>query len=721
MAGVGTLGVLAVHIAAKTRQAERDVARFTQGMTRAANQIDMVGKRMRKAGGFLSLHLTTPLVGLGATAVKTFADFDLAMTRSLAIMGNVDSMMRDKMATAAREMAIEWNVSAKKAAESYFFLASAGLNAEQSLAALPTVFAFAKAGAFDMATATDLATDTQSALGMTVKDTTRNMKNMTKITDILVKANTLANATVEQFARALGSEAGSTIKNFNLDLEESVGVLAAYADQMIKGEHAGSMFGRMIRLMTKAWLDNSDAFKRFGVHVFNAEGEMNSLATIIEQMEHAFSGMSTETRGAALAMMGFQARQQQAILPLIGTSNLIREYTDGLREAGGTTEEVANKQMQAFSERMGQVWRRLQDVSMTIGQQLLPVVERMATAIEQMSILFSDLSEQQVQNRLKWAGIAAAAGPVLIVLGSGTTAIANLVRGLAKLAPFFKILGAGFGLSAGAAAAFVVIITGAILAIRGLANAMADLDEAQRQLKMTSEDLYDTEQNMLQKYGTRSTAVLAKIRNAALEGREADLEYYRKRYPEAVEAAIAGAKKFEEAKKKADEAESKAGAAGGGEGGGGDGLGPDEELMEAQARLAKRIFDARLQHMKVEDRINTLLEKHLELQRKLETAEGMDKVKLQEELLQTEQRLIEAAKEKDAEMQKADDTGPKFAGAAVAGSVEAYRAEIGPNSFDAKLRQDTEKIAANSDRTVKAVEEHLEFVRGDATEIEILG
>ncbi len=74
-----------------------------------------------------------------------------AMQQSLAIMGNVSDKMRTRMERMAVDVARTTTASAKQAAESYFILESAGLNAAKSLAALPTVAKFAHEGMFDMA------------------------------------------------------------------------------------------------------------------------------------------------------------------------------------------------------------------------------------------------------------------------------------------------------------------------------------------------------------------------------------------------------------------------------------------------------------------------------------------------------------------------------------------------------------------------------------------
>jgi TP901 family phage tail tape measure protein len=258
------------------------------------------------------------LIGIGAVSVKSFAGFDDAMTKSLSIMGDVSDAQRDRMVKAAREMAKQSTFSAEQAAESYFFLASAGLSAEQSIAALPQVTKFAQAGAFDLALATDLLTDAQSALGLSSDDTATSLRNMAKVGDVLVKANTLANASVQQFSEALTTKAGAALKAVGKDIEEGVAVLAVFADQGIKGAEAGTALGIVMRdLQTKA-IKNKEAWEQLGVAAFDANGEMRNIADIIGGLETALAGMSDQQQKATLLQLGFSDKSVSFITALLG-------------------------------------------------------------------------------------------------------------------------------------------------------------------------------------------------------------------------------------------------------------------------------------------------------------------------------------------------------------------------------------------------------------------
>lgn len=335
------------------------------------------GKAIKTA---MKIGAVAVVIGIAAS-INVFKNFDAAMTESIAIMGDVSDAMRDKMERAARDVALTTTFSMEAAAKSYFFLASAGLNAAQSIGAMPIVARFAQAGMFDMALATDLLTDAQSALGLTVDDTAQNMLNMTKVSDILVKANTLANATVQQFSEALTREAGAALKTLNKDLEEGVAVLAAFADQGIKGQIAGTGLSRIIRLMSAAAIKNADAYKNLNVEVFDSTGKFRNFADIIEDLENALLHLSDEQRAAALEALGFKARVQGIILPLLGTSSAIREYEAALRGAQGITEEIASKQLKSLSAQLSLLRSGFEDVAFTMGKALEPALKGLVTIL----------------------------------------------------------------------------------------------------------------------------------------------------------------------------------------------------------------------------------------------------------------------------------------------------------------------------------------------------
>lgn len=317
---------------------------------------------------------TAAIAGVATASIKAFANFDSKLNQSIAIMGDVSDVLRDDMAAAAREVAKQTTFSADQAAESYFFLASAGLDAAASIEAMPQVAKFAQAGMFDMALATDLLTDAQSALGLTIRDDAiANMENMVRVSDVLVRANTLANASVEQFSTALTTKAGAALRAIGKDVEEGVAVLAAFADQGIKGELAGTQLAIVLRDLSTKAIKNKEDFAELGIEVFDTNGEMRNLGDIIANLETVLAGMSDETQKATLLQAGFSDKSLASITALLGTSDAIKTYEKELRSAAGFTDQVSSKQLDTLSAQFELVKSRIADVGIEIGGNLAPM------------------------------------------------------------------------------------------------------------------------------------------------------------------------------------------------------------------------------------------------------------------------------------------------------------------------------------------------------------
>jgi len=410
MAATLDLGNLLVHL-------RMDANQYMHMMKSVEARMRLASQRLTSIGRQMTMRVTMPIVAMGGASVKAFASFDDAMTKSLAIMSDITPELRKQMEGLALEISGKGVVSAKDLGRSYFYLASAGLDAKQSMAALQTVTNFATAGAFDMATATDLATDAQSALGLTVKNARQNMINMTRVTDVLTGANTLANASTQQFSEALTSQAGPAMKAYGVELEEGVAVLAAYADQGIKAQHAGNMMSRMLRLMIKGFQDSRGAWERFNIDIFTATGELKPLYTIIGDLSNVLNEMSTEQKAAALGMLGFQARSQQAILPLLGLQDRIKEYNDELLKMGGITEKVTKRQLRSFSSQMKILWNQITNVAIEIGRIMAPALLKLNEKIKSAIAYWRLLEDSTKRNIIIFAGVVAAIGPVLLATG----------------------------------------------------------------------------------------------------------------------------------------------------------------------------------------------------------------------------------------------------------------------------------------------------------------
>jgi len=130
----------------------------------------------------------------------------------------------------------------------------------------------------------------------------------------------------------------------------------------------------------------------------------------------------------ALAKSGIQFSEEQkaVIKSLVETNRLAEAQTlilDELENQYGGSAEAATK---AGAGGLKQLQNRLGDTMEEIGEQLLPIVIKLADKINNLLTAFSKLSQETKETALGITLLVSAAGPMLIVLGSITTILAGI-------------------------------------------------------------------------------------------------------------------------------------------------------------------------------------------------------------------------------------------------------------------------------------------------------
>jgi len=413
-----------VEIRADSRKLQSGLSKAVGTTKGAATQMKSslagVGRMFGAIGG----------VAAGAFAFKAMIggvmSFEDKMTKSLAIVSGLTESTAKRMRAAALEITRATTFSADQAAEAYFFLASAGLNAEQQMASLPVVARFAQAGNFDLALATDLLTDAQSALGLKSADTAKHMENLARVSDVLAKANVLANATMQQFSEALTNRAGAALKVLNKDVEEGVAVLAALADQGVKGVGAGQQLFMALRDLQSAANKNEEAFIAHGIAVYDDAGNVRNMADILGDLEGALEGTTDKQKKAMFAQLGFTDKSQGVMLTLLGTSDAIREYERQLRRAQGTTAEIAKKQLGSLVAQLKLTKNAAMELAISIGTSFLSSLGQVAKGVRLVIYAITDFNE--------------ATGGLLSQIAKAAGAVALLLAGLPALVSGIKLV-----------------------------------------------------------------------------------------------------------------------------------------------------------------------------------------------------------------------------------------------------------------------------------------
>jgi TP901 family phage tail tape measure protein len=414
-------------------------------------------------GRRISYAVTAPLVGLAGASLKVFSDFDDAINRTVAIAGDVSSDLRKKMEENAKAISRGGRTAPTDLAKGYYHLVAAGLTAEESLKGLAIAEQFAVSGAIDMEKATTLLVDSQTVLGMRLKDSTANAKAMGDVADILTRAGIETQASPEQFARALVTKSGAQARLLGKDIKEVVGVLMAMASQGTRAELAGEQLYIMMRDVQGAAVKNKEAWDMIvgpGAVYDVGTGKMRHLADIIETLEGKLLGLSDEQRKMTLGELGFTDRSVAATTMLIGMSKDIRKYEASLGGAGGDNARIAAEQTKSFAGQVTNLSNQFLVLAIDIGQLLVPHLMQAMEYVRMAVDWWFTLSASAKKAILVIGAIAAAVGPLLLIVGSLGLSISLAVTGFGLVTGFLSSLWA-MGpaiLAIGAAVASVVAL-----------------------------------------------------------------------------------------------------------------------------------------------------------------------------------------------------------------------------------------------------------------------
>jgi hypothetical protein len=94
------------------------------------------------------------------------------------------------------------------------------------------------------------------------------------------------------------------------------------------------------------------------------------MADIVEDFEKALDGLSATQQSGVFTTLGLTRSVADQLATLVGTSEKIRQYEADLRLMGDVTQEVADKQLQSFSNQMALTRAQFTNIALTIGEAL---------------------------------------------------------------------------------------------------------------------------------------------------------------------------------------------------------------------------------------------------------------------------------------------------------------------------------------------------------------
>ena len=419
---MATVQELLVKITGDASGFQQALKETKNAATEIGGAFDAVGTKISGIGTKATAALSVPIVGAATKAVSSFQSVNEQMTLVNATMGTTKSeatMLQNAMTSAASQSVY----GMEDAATATLNFARAGLNAKQAASAL--------APAMNLAAGEGGNLDTVSAgLVATINAFGDSFDNAGKYADVFAVACNNSQLDINSLSNAM-SIAAPIFSTMGSDVEEcvtSIGIMSNVTNDA--NVSATALKTGLLRLSAPA-KEGAEMMEKLGFSVTDSSGNMKDMTQIQQELHDSFANLSeAEQMEAASAIFG--KNQASAWIALINTApESFQKLENATRQASGTTEEMSKAMMDQNP------WLTLKSsidvLAYSLGgivtNHLIPFIGKIQEVVDK----FNAMSPAQQEQIVKWAGIAAAVGPCLIIFGKVVSGVGGMVTAFGKI------------------------------------------------------------------------------------------------------------------------------------------------------------------------------------------------------------------------------------------------------------------------------------------------
>lgn len=443
---------------------------FGKAMTSAGTKLEKAGKTLTSVGKTLTASLTTPIVALGTTAVKASIDFEDSFT---SVRKTVDATEEefDALAAASKKMSTEVAASTDDINEVMATGGQLGISAEY-LADFTRVMIDLGNSCEDLS-----ATDAATTLAKFANIMGTSQSQFSNIGSTLVD---LGNnfATTEAEIMELAMRLSGAGKQVGLTEAQVMGFAAALSSVGINAEAGGTAFSKALTKMEVAAATGGQELEDFAKVSGMTAKEFKSLwdsdpAAAFQAFIEGLAKLdeSGESAIAVLEEIGIsEVRLRDTLLRSVNATDLFTRAQDTANKAweeNTALTEEANKRYATTKSRLTNLKNTAVLFAQRIGDDLNPTINSLIDGAAGLLEKFMSLDESQRMQIIQFAAIAAAAGPVISIVGKLTSGIGSAFTAIGEFATAVGEAGGGlkgFATVLGSSPAAVIAITAAVAA-----------------------------------------------------------------------------------------------------------------------------------------------------------------------------------------------------------------------------------------------------------------
>jgi TP901 family phage tail tape measure protein len=417
-----------------------------------------IGESLSKTGSLLTKGLTLPLIGAGTATTKMAVDFESSFAKvSTLLDDNVVDF--DQYKEQLLDASSESKVAVDEFSESVYESISAGVDQTKAIGFTTEAIKLAKGGFTDGAKAVDVLTTAINGYNLKTEDATR-------ISDLLITTQNLGKTTVDELASSMGAVI-PVAASVNFDITE---LSASYA-QLTKNGIATAESGTYLKAMLSE-LGKSGTTTDLALRELTGKGfaDLKKEGTSTSEILSMLTQYAAENDKTLKDMFGSVEAGSAALVLAKGSGQEYNDMLSAMSDSAGATQSAFEKIDAAPAEQLKGALNELRNEGVRLGAMFVPVIEKTADIVGDAADAFSNLSDEQQDNIIKWGMVLAATGPALKVVGGGVTTFTKLSSVIGGVSKGLKTFG-----TAQTAAATAAKGASAIIGHAGLTGSMVGL------------------------------------------------------------------------------------------------------------------------------------------------------------------------------------------------------------------------------------------------------
>lgn len=451
---------------------------------------DAVSKKMTAAGRTLTAVMTTPILGLGATAVKASIGFESSFA---SVRKTVDATEAefDQLAATSKRMSTEVAAGTNEINEVMAAGGQLGV-ATEHLSDFTRVMIDLGNSCEDLSADEAATTIAQFANIMGT-----SQSQFSNIGSTLVD---LGNnfATTEKPIMEMAHRMAGAGKQVGLTEAQVLGFAAALSSVGIEAQMGGSAFSKALVKMEVASETGGEALEDFGKVAGMTAQQFKTLwdndpAAAFQAFIVGLSKLDDEGESAIKTLSDIGINEIRLRDTLLRATNATELFSRAQNMANAAWEEntaltnEAGKRYSTTASKLTNLKNKALLFGQQIGDDLNPTIQSLIEGADNLLSKFLQMDEAQRKQIIQYAAIAAAIGPVLLLFGKVTKGIGSISTGIGKFATAVGKAGGGIkgflSVLGSSPAVWLAVAAATIYATVAIADYVSGAKQAREALK----------------------------------------------------------------------------------------------------------------------------------------------------------------------------------------------------------------------------------------------